>query len=237
MKLNYQTKHGNRGFTLVELLVVIVIIASLAGLSAPMVIRQVKKADQTEAVSNARQIGLAMFEFSNDYSTYPGARTQTLLTTNFPAADVDVTGDTTGSNGYFRQLFHAGIASSEDIFYAKIKGTIKPDGNASSSTEALKKGEVGFGYILDGTEGMSTAGNPSRPILATPFDTKTTFAGDPFDKKAVFLRIDNSVTSLTISTGGSENNTGKVNIGGADIMSESNEIWGSTSPDAILPDL
>ena len=67
MKTNVQTTR--RGFTLVELLVVIVIIASLAGLTAPMVIRQRKKADQTEAVSNSRQIGIAMLEFDNDYGS------------------------------------------------------------------------------------------------------------------------------------------------------------------------
>ena len=71
MKTNHKTR---RGFTLVELLVVIVIIAALAGLTAPMVIRQRKKADQTEAVSNARQIGLALFEFENEYDhTYVNA--------------------------------------------------------------------------------------------------------------------------------------------------------------------
>lgn len=67
MKTNVKTR---RGFTLVELLVVIVIIASLAGLTAPMVIRQRKKADQTEATNNARQIGLALLEFENDYGSY-----------------------------------------------------------------------------------------------------------------------------------------------------------------------
>ncbi|RYD29397.1 MAG: prepilin-type N-terminal cleavage/methylation domain-containing protein, partial [Verrucomicrobiaceae bacterium] len=68
MKTTYQTR---RGFTLVELLVVIVIIAALAGLTAPMVIRQRKKADQTEAVSNARQVGLALFEFETEYGSFP----------------------------------------------------------------------------------------------------------------------------------------------------------------------
>ena len=68
MKTN--VKRTRRGFTLVELLVVIVIIASLAGLTAPMVIRQRKKADQTEATSNARQIGLAMFEFETEYARF-----------------------------------------------------------------------------------------------------------------------------------------------------------------------
>ena len=58
-----------------ELLVVIVIIAALAGLTAPMVIRQRKKADQTEAVSNARQIGFALFEFETAYGSFPDATT------------------------------------------------------------------------------------------------------------------------------------------------------------------
>lgn len=45
----------------------IVVIAMLAGLTAPMVIRQRKKADQTEAVGNARQIGLVLLDFQYDY--------------------------------------------------------------------------------------------------------------------------------------------------------------------------
>ncbi len=231
MKTNQTNR---RGFTLVELLVVIVIIASLAGLTAPMVIRQRKKADQTEAVSNARQIGLAMLEFETEYGTYPDAATQTDLNTTFTTAAI--TGDATGSNGYFRQLFQAGLTQSEQMFYAKIKGAKKPDGDISSNSEALAAGEVGFGYILDGTDGMSSAGNPARALIATPFTTTTEFDGDPFDKKAVILRIDNSVSSANIAVpADADDNSGPAVVGGSSLMAAENKVWGSTTPTAVLP--
>ena len=44
-----------KGFTLVELLVVIAIIAALAALSTPVVLKQQKKAAAHEAVNNAKQ--------------------------------------------------------------------------------------------------------------------------------------------------------------------------------------
>ena len=59
------------GFTLVELLVVIVIIAALAGLTAPQVMKMAKKADLTEATSNAKQLGLAFAQFDADIGGYP----------------------------------------------------------------------------------------------------------------------------------------------------------------------
>jgi prepilin-type N-terminal cleavage/methylation domain-containing protein len=234
MKTNVQTTR--RGFTLVELLVVIVIIASLAGLTAPMVIRQRKKADQTEATSNARQIGIAMLEFDTDYGSFPGAATQVQVTANFPSSVIK--GGTGNSNGYFKQLMEAGLTQSEAMFYAKVPRSIKPDGNISSNTEALKKGEVGFAYITDQLEGMSSAGNPARAIVAAPFDTGVNFLGDPFDKKAVILRIDNSVTSVNISVpAGATTNSGPAIVGGANLLASTNEIWGGTTPTVQAPDL
>lgn len=233
MKTN--VKKTRRGFTLVELLVVIVIIASLAGLTAPMVIRQRKKADQTEATSNARQIGIAMLEFDNDYGSYPGALTLPQVVENFP--DEVIKGEAgADSNGYFKQLMQAGLTQSEAIFYAKAKGTKKPDGKIKANTDALSAGEVGFAYITDGDQGMSSAGNPARAICVTPMSPTETgkFDGDPFDKKAVILRIDNSATSVNIRvTTGST--TGDAIVGGTSLLATSNDIWGSTVPTVRSP--
>ncbi len=52
-------------------LVLIPIIAALAGLTAPMIIRQRQKADQMECVLQARQIGLALEEYASDHNAYP----------------------------------------------------------------------------------------------------------------------------------------------------------------------
>jgi prepilin-type N-terminal cleavage/methylation domain-containing protein len=222
-----------RGFTLVELLVVIVIIASLAALSAPMIMRQVKKAAQTEAISNSKQIGLAMFEFENDYGSFPSAATLEDVEESFP--DAVVKGAAGGdSNGYFKQLFQCGITQSEEMFYAKARGTKKPDGDISSSTEALAEREVGFGYLMDGDEGLSTAGNPSRVITVTPLAADgTNFDADPFDGKAIALKIDQSVSALNIRAAVGSS-SGPAMIGGKDLMVA--DFWGDITP-AIKPPL
>ena len=225
-----------RGFTLVELLVVIVIIAALAGLTAPMVIRQRKKADQTEAVSNAKQIGLAMFEFENAYGSFPdGNATISQITAgNFTITSPD------SSNDYFRQLMAAEISQSEAMFYAKAAYSKKPD-NVYTGTSALAPGEVGFGYIMNGTAAFSTAGNPSRPIVVAPL----AFAGgailtdgkidvDMYDSKAVVLRIDNSVQSLNVTR-----STQQASMGGnATLLTGGdNSVWGTgVTPTIVAPD-
>jgi len=233
MITNLQSK--KRGFTLVELLVVIVIIASLAGLTAPMVIRQRKKADQTEAISNAKQIGLAMLEFDNDYGSYPGALTLAQLNESFP--DEVIKGEAgANSNGYFKQLMQAGLTQSEQMFYAKAKGTKKPDGKIRTNSDALAAGEVGYAYITDGNEGMSSAGNPARAICVTPISPTVAgkFDADPFDRKAVILRIDNSAASVNIRVAAGST-TGDAIVGGVSLLASTNDVWGSTVPSLKAP--
>lgn len=210
-----------RGFTLVELLVVIVIIAALAGLTAPMVIRQRKKADQTEAMSNARQIGLALIEFENEYTTYPDANTATSVAN--ATGTTAVAGDT--ANDRFRQLFKAGMISSEAVFYAKTGFTKKPDNDITDGKE-IEAGENGFGYIMknDTATGYSSAGSAGRPVAVAPLATALdgTFDIDYYDGKAVVLKMDNSVTALTIST-----STKQAQLNGKDLLTRGPDtVWG-----------
>jgi type II secretory pathway pseudopilin PulG len=52
-------------------LLLIPLIAVIAGLTAPMLIRQRDKVDQAASISHVRQIGLALNEYQADHGTYP----------------------------------------------------------------------------------------------------------------------------------------------------------------------
>jgi prepilin-type N-terminal cleavage/methylation domain-containing protein/prepilin-type processing-associated H-X9-DG protein len=67
-------KSNGKGFTLIELLVVIAIIAILAAILFPVFAKARDKARQTACGSNAKQMGLAIIQYCQDYDgNYPFA--------------------------------------------------------------------------------------------------------------------------------------------------------------------
>lgn len=222
MKTN--SKQHRSGFTLVELLVVIVIIAALAGLTAPQLIRMRKKGDQVVAMNNGKSMVLALTDFSSEYGGFPDRETAKAVTES-TGSTLNLTGDT--SNDYFRQLIAAGVAKSEDPFFSKTPySTKKPDNQFKQSADALKAGEVGFGYIMNG---LAALGNddPNRIVAVTPLlaaNTKGEFDIGPLDGKAAMVYLDQSVKMLPIR----EDNK-KVAVTGSKTLLDTGEntMWGA----------
>lgn len=201
------------------------IVGLLVFSSRPVVIRSHRKSDQTEAVNNVRQIGLALFEFDTEYGKYPDATT--ISAVRRKAGSLLPLGKKS-SNDFFRQLIAADIVRSESMFYSKINGCRKPD-NRIEAGKALAKSECGFSYLA----GLSSKGNPSRPLIVTPL-IPGTIRFDPtrFQGKAIILRMDNSVTSMPI------NGAGHVMSNGMNLLDPANPVWGGGDKFTIAwPDL
>lgn len=195
-------------------------------LSAPLFIRQCKCCGgQTEAVSNIRQLGLALFEFEAEYGSFPDPSTIARVRGK---TDLMLSMGTTTSNDYFRQLLEAGIASSETMFHTRLPGKpMKPD-NIFSPGEALKKGECSFTYLL----GARASDNPGRPLVVAPMIPGTDrFDPKAFEGKAIILTKDNRAMSLSIDKHGHA-----ILQGGRNLMDPSNPIWDGHPPTIAWPE-
>lgn len=196
----------------------------LLALGAPLFLRSARPAGRTEAISNAKQVGLALLEFEQDFGSFPSEATVAEL--------VKETGRTLdfsdgSSNAMFRQLIAYGV-QTEAIFYCiHPEGAKKPDMRISPGN-ALAPGEVGFSYV----HGMSTKMDPETPLLMGPMDTATAdqFHPDVFGYKAVVLSVDNSAQALLLRS----DNRAPVG-GGVSVLDPSRPCFGGKAPDVRHP--
>jgi general secretion pathway protein G len=87
MKLSYPQKVGNcRGFTLIELMVVIVILGILAGLIVPRIMGRPEQAKQLKAKMQIESIGTALKLYKLDNGMYPSTEQGIQALVELPAS-------------------------------------------------------------------------------------------------------------------------------------------------------
>ncbi len=204
------------------------------GLTAPSLVRIGKKGEQMIAMSSGKSMILALNDFASEYGSFPDRETAKLVRGNTHTT-LDLDGDS--ANAYFRQLIAAGVAKSEDPFFSVTPYSLKrPDNRFTTNSEALRPGEVGYGYLMDGNKAMDTS-DPNRFIAVTPLlDATATgeFDSQPLDGKAALLCVDSSVRLISIQP-----DTHQIRVSGRRTLLETGvgTIWGETIHPVIKPPL
>jgi prepilin-type N-terminal cleavage/methylation domain-containing protein len=154
-------------FTLIELLVVITIIAILASIALPAFTSVQQKGKQTKALSNGKQIALALRLFAGDHDgTYPSYVVDANGTPANPPVNV------ASSNDAFCQLFPTYL-KSEAIFYvggsawcnASAPDEVQDATLTVPSTNTRATGENEWLFVL----ALNDTFNPSVPMIADGF--------------------------------------------------------------------
>lgn len=208
------TRKNIAAFTLIELLIVITIIAVLAGIALPAYNGVKERGDQTKDLSNAKQVALALRLFASDNNgAYPSKP---------PAADyAAASGTLANSNDAFWWLF-PGYLQNEGIFtisgsaYTPSNPDNKIDNNTSGGTqvttrtESLKAGENNFAYVSN----LTDTSNTTFPLIADGFiigspgqytKDKTHTGGVWSGKKAIVVFCDASGQVMQVNS-----TTGKI---------------------------
>ncbi len=218
MKVSFAPRKLRKGFTLVELLVVIAIIALLAGVAYGPILNQINKGHQMQALSNMKNVGVAMNEFKSNsrLGNYPDDTTADRIVKlhSYMAGIGKLAGDT--SNDYFRQLLSS-ESVTEGNFYAKIQtpaggSTVSPD-NVTDEGKALSAGEVGISYVLrkgdNGKKvgiGSAVGGYPLMVTSVLPAEDGSTvvpanavrFDAESFRGNVIIFKADQSASTLEL---------------------------------------
>ncbi|MBQ9504531.1 MAG: prepilin-type N-terminal cleavage/methylation domain-containing protein [Lachnospiraceae bacterium] len=115
-------KKNNKGFSLVELIIVIAIMAILVAILAPQFLKYVERSRNTADVANAREITNAVIAYIADSEVNSGISTAE-VTITADGSKTTIGGDDAGGDTVLAALKEAGITSStaKDLNDVKCK--------------------------------------------------------------------------------------------------------------------
>ncbi|MDO4220876.1 MAG: type II secretion system protein [Akkermansia sp.] len=209
MKVRLNNRNGKLGFTLIELMVVIAILASVAAIGYPAYMKHMRDGELQKAQENLKSVHLMLTEFKQDHNSFPCDRSAEDLTEANPDINYGVlTGDY--SNCYFRQLLYNKEAAEKN-FYASIspggRSTKEPN-DKKAGGKGLSRGENAFAYVMrkssddpDAKEPVNGSNVPLAMCGIYPSDAPYTgdqmvFDNVSFGGKVLVLRTDGSVTDI-----------------------------------------
>ena len=148
MKLSPFKKNRKGGFTLIELMVVIAILATLAAVGYGPIMDHMNDGDRQMASSNLKTLSTIMQQFKTDNGSYPCDATADKLLEAQPDYNFgELKGDY--SNAYFRQIYYTRSNTTEKNFYAKVNcaGKMTKEADRSSASSYLIRNYI-FSFFL-----------------------------------------------------------------------------------------
>lgn len=214
MKVSALQKNRKGGFTLIELMVVIAILAALGAIGGTAVLSHLKDGDKQMAKSNLKSVHTILQQFKIDHGNYPCDDTADEITEkndgnlNFGP----ITGNT--ANDYLRQVFYdSNKNQSEKPFFAKLgsdKLTMNKEGdNKVAKGRALEAKENAMAYVMrknpDEPERKLPVVNQTAPLaFCGVYPSATAYTGNAIDfdlvsfgGEAYILGAGGDVTTIT----------------------------------------
>lgn len=160
------SKSAKRAFTLIELLVVIAIISILAAILFPVFARARENARRTSCLSNMKQIGLGLMQYTQDYDErYPLSS----YCNNSGCSDADVAVPNTPSS-FFRPYAGGGYGNHQtwmDFIYPYVKSIqlfVCPSSKAVKTTPSYGYSRAFSNYSVVSGNMTGTNMSPNIPI-------------------------------------------------------------------------
>ncbi len=197
-------RHTRRGFTLVELLVVITIISMLMALLLPAVQAARENGRRAVCMNNQQQIGKAMLSYESGLGQFPGYM-ETLVTITPPGGGTPVNRNVSWEILLFPHM------EANDV-YSRWRNPNTDDGDlpipqlsvfmcASDTTAVRGARKPETSYVLNtGTPDLTSVAFPTYPTVTYPIDPTTTSAAKETLAMGVFHnRCKRAPNSLTMT--------------------------------------